>query len=75
MELKAHTHRREESLPELSEDIERLVQFAYPDAAESMVEVLAKEQLVDALPGGYAPVDKAESLRNTENCIGDCTGT
>ena len=50
MKLKARTRRREESLPELAEDIERLVRLAYPDAAESMVEVLAKDQFVDALP-------------------------
>ena len=41
---------REESLPELAEDIERLVRLAYPDAAEPMVEVLSKDQFVDALP-------------------------
>ena len=50
MKLKACTRRREESLPELSEDVERLVRLAYPDAAESMVEVLAKDQFIDALP-------------------------
>ena len=50
MKLKARNRRREESLPELSEDIERLVRLAYPDAAESMVGVLAKDQFVDALP-------------------------
>ena len=50
IKLKARTRRREESLPELAEDIERLVRLAYPDAAETMVEVLAKDQFVDALP-------------------------
>ena len=50
IKLKARTCRREESLPELAEDIERLVRLAYPDAAETMVEVLAKNQFVDALP-------------------------
>ena len=50
MKLKARIRRREESLPELSEDVERLVRLAYPDAAESMVEVLAKDQFIDALP-------------------------
>ena len=50
MKLKARTRRREESLPELAKDIERLVRLAYPDAAETMVEVLAKDQFVDALP-------------------------
>ena len=37
------------TLPELAEDIERLVRLAYPDAAESVVEVLAKDQFVDSL--------------------------
>ena len=45
MKLKAHTHLREESLPELSEDVERLVRLAYPDAA---VNLLAKDQFIDA---------------------------
>ena len=50
VKLKAWTRRREKTLPELAEDIERLVRLAYPDAAESMVEVLAKDQFVDSLP-------------------------
>ncbi len=48
--LKSRTRRRDESLPELAEDIERLTRLAYPDAPESMVDVLARDQLVDALP-------------------------
>ena len=50
MRLKARTRRRDESLSELAEDIEHLVRLAYPEAADSMVEVLAKDQFVDALP-------------------------
>ena len=50
MRLKARARRREESLAKLAEDVERLVRLAYPEAAESMVEVLAKDQFVDALP-------------------------
>ena len=48
--LKARSRRREETLAELAEDVERLVRLAYLEAAESMVEVLAKEQFVDVLP-------------------------
>jgi hypothetical protein len=48
--LKSRTRRRDESLPELAEDIERLTRLAYPDAPESMVDILARDQLVDALP-------------------------
>ncbi len=50
MRLRTRTRRREESLPELSEDVERLTRLAYPDAAESMVDVLARDQLIDAMP-------------------------
>ena len=47
MKLKALTHRREEeSLSELAEDIEHLVRLVYPDAAETIVEVLVKDQLL-----------------------------
>ena len=42
--------RREESLPELAEDIERLTRLAYPDAAEPMIAVLAKDQFINSLP-------------------------
>ena len=48
VKLKARTRRREETLAELAEDIEWLVRLAYPDPAESMVEVLAKDQFVDS---------------------------
>ena len=50
MRLKARTRRRDESLSELAEDIEHLVRLAYPEAADSVVEVLAKDQFVDAQP-------------------------
>ena len=50
MKLKAWTHGQEKTLPELAEDIERLVLLAYPDSTESVVEVLAKDQFVDSLP-------------------------
>ena len=49
MRLKARTWRRDESLAELAEDVENLVRLAFPEAAEVMVEVLAKDQFVDAL--------------------------
>ncbi len=50
MKLKSRSRRREESLPELLEDIERLARLAYPDAKPKMLEVLAKDQFIDALP-------------------------
>ena len=48
--LKTRSRRREETLAELAEDVERLARLAYPEADESMIEVLAKDQFVDALP-------------------------
>ena len=47
--LRSRMKRREESLPELAEDIEQLIRLAYPDAAEEIT-VLAKDQFIDALP-------------------------
>ena len=42
--------RKEESLVELAEDIEYLTRLAYPEAARSMQESLAKDQFIDSLP-------------------------
>ena len=48
--MEARTHHREETLAEQTEVTERLVCLAYPEAAEAMVEVLAQDQFIDALP-------------------------
>ena len=48
--LRSRTKKRDESLPELAEDVERLTRLAYPEAAETMIVVLAKDQFIDALP-------------------------
>ena len=50
MKLRTRTHKRGEGLPELAEDIERLTRLAYPDAPASMIEALARDQFLDALP-------------------------
>ncbi len=50
MRLKTRTRRREESLPELAEDVERLTRLAYSGADEAMIKVLAKDQFIDSLP-------------------------
>ncbi len=47
--LRARMRQREETLPELAEDVERIARLAYPDAAEPMIETLAKDQFIDAL--------------------------
>ena len=48
--FKARTRRRDEDLPELAEDIERLARLAYPQTTQSMLDLLAKDQFVDSLP-------------------------
>jgi hypothetical protein len=48
--LRGRVRQREETLPELAEEVEHLARLAYPDAAAQMVEVLAKDQFIDALP-------------------------
>ena len=40
--------KKEESLPELAEDVDHLTRLAYPGAAPEMIEVLAKDQFIDA---------------------------
>jgi hypothetical protein len=47
--LRIRRRRRDEGLPELAEDVERLTRLAYPDADRTMLELLAKDQFIDAL--------------------------
>ena len=48
MKLRCRTRKREESLQELAEDVERLAHLAYPEAADDMLEVLVKDHFLDA---------------------------
>lgn len=48
--FKNRVKQRDESLPEMSEDIERLSRLAYPDAPPTLRDVLARDQFMDALP-------------------------
>ena len=41
----------EESLQKLAGDVERLAHLAYPDAANDMLEIIVKDQFLDALRG------------------------
>lgn len=50
MQLKICLRRREEGLPELAEDIERLTRLAYPNAATAMIELLCIDKFIDAIP-------------------------
>ena len=47
--LRNRIRRRDESLPELEGDIERLVRLPYPNGTPEMFKSLAKDQFVDAL--------------------------
>ena len=49
-QLKSRVRGKDESLPELTQAIQRLVRQAYPDAPLSVWEVLAKDHFVDAIP-------------------------
>jgi len=49
MQLRSRTRCREESLPELAEDVDCLCRLAYPGAAPVMLELLGKDQFVDTL--------------------------
>ena len=49
-QLRARTRHKEETLPELAEDVDRITCLAYPDAAAGMLHVLARDQFIDALP-------------------------
>ena len=48
--FKNRIKQKDESLPALAEDIERLARLSYPDASESITDTLARDQFVDALP-------------------------
>ena len=47
--LQGRMRRREETLPALAEDVERLTRLAYPRADEAMVMTLSKDQFIDSL--------------------------
>ena len=49
MKLHNRVRRRDETLPELAEDIERLARLAYPEAPAEVLETLTKDQFTDAL--------------------------
>ena len=47
--FKNRLKQRDESLPELSQEIERLARLSYPDAPSTVQDVLARDQFIDAL--------------------------
>lgn len=48
-QLRARTRHKEETLPELAEDVDRITRLAYPDASTAMLQVLARDQFIDSL--------------------------
>ena len=48
-QLKNRHQRQNESLPELAQELRRLVQLAYPTASLDILDVLGKDQFIDAL--------------------------
>ena len=66
--LKGRIRKREESLPELAESVERLTRLAYPDASTEMIEILSKYQFIDAITDEDSRLqlrhNKSETLRH-----------
>jgi len=77
--LKNRVRSGEESLPELAEDIERLTRLAYPNATAPMIEMLAKDQFVDASGwmiscGAFPNLDWNQEIfvLGDESFVGNC---
>ena len=47
--LKNRTRKQDETLQELAEDVEKLTRLSYPDAPMAMLDILSKDQFLDAL--------------------------
>ena len=50
VKFKNRIKQKDESFPQMAEDIERLCRLAYPDAPPTLRDVLARDQFIDALP-------------------------
>ncbi len=74
MKFKNRAKQRDESLPELAEDIERLSRLSYPDAPPTLRDVLARDQFVDArIRRGYPPTNKAGKTANAAEGSRNCS--
>ena len=49
MKFKNRIKQKDESFPEMAEDIERLCRLAYPDAPPTLRDILARDQFIDGL--------------------------
>ena len=50
MKFKNRIKQKDESFPEMAEDIERLCRLAYPDVPPTLRDVLTRDQFIDVLP-------------------------
>ena len=69
VKLKGRIRKRDEGLPELAKDVEHLTCLAYPDASAEMIEVMSKDQFINAL------TDEDSRLRLRQNKPETCPGT
>ena len=58
--LKARVRQRDEGLPELAEDVERLARLVYPDAPASMIEDKLLPSVSHRQPPRRLPLSKRE---------------
>jgi len=49
-QLRCRTRKRDETLPQLAQAIQRLTRQAYPDAPSNLQDTLARDHFIDALP-------------------------
>ena len=49
MKLRSRVRKLDESLQELAGDVEHLTRLAYPDATDDMLDVIVKDQFLDAI--------------------------
>ena len=49
-QLRCRTRKRDETLPQLAQAIQRLTRQAYPDAPSTLQDTLARDHFIDALP-------------------------
>jgi hypothetical protein len=74
IKLKNRTRKHEESLAELAEEVERLATLAYPEAPPEMLELLAKDQFIDALADGDMRLRMRQPSKELTRGPTDCLG-
>jgi hypothetical protein len=69
VKFKNRVRQRDEGLPALAEDIERLARLAYADAPPTVIDTLARDQFVDSLRR-YAPASPSRKTANLAKSVG-----